>query len=500
MELKLSKVLLLLFTFSIANPVWAIPQKTPPSPWTKVASDEGVYSVWGREYIHGSDFLPRQIVSSGTRLLARPITLNYQIEGDTSKSINIEKTGEETHEDGMRFFGKYEDDNLIINAKANLEYDGFYKFDISLIQKTEAKIAKLATHISFLNKNTTRYNKFLEYDFIKQNVIPTSDIKATGEIPASENFHFNPTIWIGHKEKGLELVHETNIPFKLNKPEATHSLSRNNEFTQLITRVIDSPVQLKTSLDYSFALVVTPTKPRNINLAGLSLTSKLPKAGKKDDYCCTNQVYIGHWKRTPLHLPGIPLPAQDKAGADKYATHREKLQQAGVKYVPYSSLYILPATLDLFEDNPDWQAAPARKGSKHWTEKLQVKRPIQPVSYHDEMFRNLIIDMHLEAQKEHGIEGIYFDVATMREVGKLTKLMASRLKLEWKPTHVYYPLYSHREFLKTYWKALKTQNPDFIIVHHSASFPKISHPFLDVMVIGESVSYTHLTLPTTPYV
>ena len=38
-----------------------------------------------------------------------------------------------------------------------------------------------------------------------------------------------------------------------------------------------------------------------------------------------------------------------------------------------------------------------------------MKKPVQPVSYHDTEFRKFIINTHLNAQQKHDIDGIYFD-------------------------------------------------------------------------------------------
>ena len=388
--------------------------------------------MWGREIHHGNSLLPQQIVTSGQALLSRPMTIVYQRSDGPQQTIKLQRTRDETHQHGYRSYGSYEDSDISVTAVAKLEFDGFQKFDIVISPKQEITISKLEAQLYFNNAPALSFSKFLEYDFSRQNVIPGSDGSTTGVIPEQIDFHFNPTIWVGSNNIGLEWIQETNIHFGLDRPQATHTLSKNSNETQLITRVIDRPTKLAKPLPYSFALIATPTKPRNHKLAGRTLTSRLPKQGES----ASDHIYIGHWKRTPLDLPGLPIPSSRQAEFTKYEKHRKRLRQASTPYVPYSALYILPATLDIFRKHPEWRAAPARRGSRHWTERIKKRKSIQPVSYQSQEFRQFIVDTHLETQNIHGIDGIYFDVATMREVPTTTKAMVEKLNLEPKRTNI----------------------------------------------------------------
>lgn len=476
---------------------------TAPAPWVSPIETDNGYKVWGREHVHNDNFFPIQIRSEGTSLFSRPMTLQYQPSGGVLVTADIEITRSEPYRDGYRIEGFYQDEHITIDAEQTLEFDGFQRFDLEFRPNTDVTIDRLEVHVHFNNNAAHSYSKFLEYDFSKQNVVPGSDNSATGTITEHMEFHFNPTIWIGRGGIGVELIHETNIHFSVAQPESTHSISKNDTETTLVTRVIDRPMRLANPLPYSFALLATPTKPKNKELQGKTLTSRLPNQKRiSNGACCEDQIYIGHWKRTPLDKPGLPNPSTAREELNTYKAHRKRLDESGLPYVAYSALYMLPANLHVFKENPTWKSAPSRKGSAHWSKKLNMKKPVQPVSYHDTEFRKFIINTHLNAQQKHDIDGIYFDVATMREVPTVTSSMAKQHGIKPVRTSVYYPLYGHRELLKEYWIQLKAQQSDFLIVHHGASIPRISYPFIDILVFGEpfhrQFSSTDSTVPGNP--
>ena len=462
------------------------PVSNPPGPWTKPIRTPNGFKVWGREFIHGDSLLPTQIVSGKTNLLTRPISISYKPANGSLQAVDLKTVNTRTFKDGYISSGVYSDEYITVNAEMTLEYDGFQRFDLIIKPNQDSIIDKLEATAHLSNAYARSFSKFLEYDFSKQNVRPGSDLAASGPITEKSDFHFNPTIWIGSDNTGLEWIQETNIHFVSRNPQTTHSIERDTSETRLITRIIDHPTSLSAPLPYSFALLATPTKQRDQSLQGKVLTSRLPnKKQISTGICCENQVYIGHWKRTPLDKPGLPFPSSDPGELSRYNKHRESLRRADMPYIPYSALYILPADLSAFDENPSWKAAPARKGSAHWTKRLQLKKPIQPVSYLDQSLRDFILSSHQQALQQHAIDGIYFDVATMRELPSVTASMVEQHGQKSKAWNVYYPMYGHRELLKDYWAQMKELNPEFLIVHHGASIPKLSYPFIDIVVFGE---------------
>jgi len=132
-----------------------------PAPWTAPKWNPGrnVFYCWNREYIFGSDFLPKQIVSGKKALLTRPVTLTMDGKPVTPGALAVTETTPER----ITLTGRGSAGNYVSAMKIYGEFDGFFWADLTLTPKTEkASFQKLTLDFPFRKEASPLFNAMMK--------------------------------------------------------------------------------------------------------------------------------------------------------------------------------------------------------------------------------------------------------------------------------------------------------------------------------------------------
>lgn len=451
--------------------------------WGEIKSSGDNWHVWGRKFENNDgSFFPTQIFSQKIPIFAAPPSIILST--DSSSHLPLLTPSQASYRKTdilLASTKKTQQGNLAIELNTQLEYDGFMRFDLTLIPNKPVKVYELAINLPIRRDIAKKFSRYIEYNYNTQRV-NMGDLKnSAGHLSEPVHFSFNPAVWIGNDSVGIEWITETNLEWQLDKPARAISISPDDELTNLKVRFIDAPkgYNLKNNLTLSFALFITPSRPADNN--AYQMTSGIPTY--KNSGKCPTILQFFNWSQLPVQYPGIP---DVQSGFEPDYHHLVKsTNESGRKFIPYSSLYILPSTQpDIMKNKDIWSAAAARHNS-HWETKLQTSKPILPITMDSKSIQNFLISKHSLHKKIFNTNGVYFDGAAPYEnaafktFGQLLNNNGHHLQ--------YVPMFSHRSFLKSFWEEMKSIDSSFLILHHAPRVPKFATAFTDIVVVGEEL-------------
>ena len=469
----------------ICNVSYAQPKSLNTPAWQEILSSEQSWYVWGREFQNiNNTYLPNQIFSQQTPIFAEAPSLI--LSSDNSSKLPSQKPSLVVTEHTNKTLSNrktLQQDDLTLELKTQLEYDGFLKFDLTLTPSKPVNIFELAINLPIHSDIATKYSRYINYDYNTQRVDMQDLENSSGFITNSINLPFNPAVWIGNDQVGIEWISETNLNWQLHKPNRAISITPQAEFTTLKVSFIEDPngYTLKSKMSFSFALFVTPSRPSTP--IRYQMTSRKPSTDTTDS-CPQTMLQFFNWTTLPVKYPG--LPEVQRGAESDYQSLVQETQSFGRKFIPYGSIYILPSTEPNVATNADkWGAAPPRKNT-HWGEKLNTKTPILPVTLDSVSLQEFLIQLHVNHKQTFNTGGIYFDGAAPYENAAI-KTLGRSVNDRGDPLQ-YVPMFSHRQFVKAYWEKMKDIDPNYLILHHAPRVPKFATAFIDIIVVGEELN------------
>ena len=451
--------------------------------WGTMDFDNNIWSVWGRTYTFDNDTIFPEISSQGQLVtVGRPYFQLKQSNGRGEVIDKLASTFKPAITDSEIAHSQYlRTSRYDLKVTKTLQYDGFLRFDVSLSPKNLELLTDFNLKIPLEGTNTKYFSHFLPYDFVRQRIQANNFKKSTGFIDKDLSFEFTPTFWVGGNSVGFEWITETNEQWNLDRPDDALSLKRSGGITYLTVNFIKrkSGVTLNKALELSFAFFVNPSRPK-MNFEKLYMVS-----GNREepDGCTGTGISFQNWNNLPIDYPGLPTPTERKASDYVQIVNRTKAK--GYKFVPYASLYLLPATHPKVHINrSSWTVGPARK-NLNWTKKLKTDRPILSANMAEKSLQNFLLKEHISYVEKFTPDGMYFDGAMPDVSSHDTSPLLQSTSLK---KFVFFPMFAHRKLLKTYWESMKSKNPNFIIIHHAPKVPKFATAFIDIVVVGEELN------------
>ena len=475
-----------------------------PAPWTPVSYDKGRLACWGREYVFTDGLLFDQVFSQGRPLLAANPRLELMVDGKTLSDRTATSTVTERAENHVRLLRTVEYADVSLRADILFEFDGFIRFDITLIPRKEVRIDRLIVRVPIRPDIATYYNRFLEYDYDEKKTDRYAVLSSFGPITTSA-FKFRPTVWMGNEELGMEWITETNIDWHVADDTASMRFRETGEMTEFQARIIDAPVTaVPRPLQYSFAFLATPTKPMpkawrsllmcEYRAAGESapIHARVPQffVNNPDFDVYGRELFLDH--RAALRYAGLPLPYPAGPKRERNRMIRAEMERFGIGYVPYGGETVVLKTHPAARAYADrWRMTDKLQGCWNWGRHAGLWSPEGPgkrekagllVDFNVKSVKDFLVGAQVEGIRQTDTDGVYFDLSTLKANG-VQKLYANSGKsLERKQ---YFPVYGHRDFGKRVWMATKSVKPSFLITRHTPQTAAYHGTFTDVVLNGE---------------
>ena len=250
------------------NPSWSRQNlgssKVVPPPFTPVKSDSNYSaSVWKRTFIFSNNGLPESIIVRDKELLAAPITLDLKAGSVTNTDLEgkINKIRSNTRE--AVFESSLSGDNLTIQTRTDLHYDGTIRFDVELIPQGSISLDKLILQIPLQNcwANLMAHNAtFTDFALASNEGMGGSIDRWFTKYPQGA-MPFTYAFFLGTYDRGIQWFSPSDRGWSNKNERQKIALKKEKDKVTLVVRFVDKPVTLDKPLKLNFGLTVLPTKP-----------------------------------------------------------------------------------------------------------------------------------------------------------------------------------------------------------------------------------------------
>jgi Concanavalin A-like lectin/glucanases superfamily/Glycoside hydrolase 123, N-terminal domain/Domain of unknown function (DUF6259) len=489
----------------IGNKIGISGEVLPPYTPVKVikAKNSDIFvSMWGRKYIFGSTPFVKQIISAGKNMLAGPIHISGQVNSEkitfkTKKTILKKAIATEAIVQ-QNFQAK----NIRLSINSSIEYDGFMKFDISVIpEKTQISIKNLAIEIPLSAE-------FAKYRFAYNH--KTNKIHS-GFLASKESFPFIPNLWIGDEERGISWLAESDQYWNLNDEDKAIQIIRNKSQNTVTLRLnlINIPTSFKygEKIKYIFALQATPLKKmektvwdyRIVRMEGYGQELKYPDKKVFDtpilDYYSKKgaRTYILFRQEVFAYPTPITESFGDKVKKLVKASHKEKLN-----VIPYTISWLFS---DLAPEHKDYkeqiQMMPERVFPSSQLSTIEKK---QHCCYACQAgpWQDLMIKRFDELMTKYKVDGVYLDTTAV-----IFECMNQQHGCGYKrrdgTIRATFPVFGIRKLLKRIYTVVKKHNPDGIVdLHVFNTMNSAALAFVTSYWNGEQLSHKPFKLDALP--
>ena len=479
-----------------------------PAPWTPLEYRQNTVKCWGREYLFANGILPAQIMSQGQDLFSERPEMAIVIDGkNISKAIDTKATFTQQNRNRAAYQLKYQEDSYRIEMRGSIEYDGLLRIDLTVSPRKPIKLNQILLNLPFRKNVAAFYSRYLKYDFSSQKVLGKDLLESFGRIDSPVQMKFNPALWVGNHDVGIEWICETNANWSSENPGTAMQLLSASDKVALRIEVISKPLSIDRDYILSFALYPTPIKSLPADWRSYTLIDAAPKPPAIST--AMRKIYGIAWPRS-LPYPGLPMVepsatqrqnSADLSGnvegspssrAEKITQERHIMKKLGIKFVPYGALYAITSRLPLGE----WKnygvfwsvfGRQVSVNAPH-SSRTTVEEPVRSkigFSYicpFPKSLRDFLVWQYVEAIEKSDIDGMYLDQAAP---GILCQNRNHPHGQFIERGSEYYPFFWQRELMQRLYVACKSKKPDFLISVHHSRVPVICSGFADLVVSGE---------------
>ncbi|MBI2301394.1 MAG: hypothetical protein HYU66_21015, partial [Armatimonadetes bacterium] len=244
-----------------------------PQPWTAlVATGSGsgrTVKCWNREYAFRGNAFPASIKSAARELLAGPVRLRLRTDRgeETWQAGALKPTAQSPAQVVLEATGPAA--GMRLSGRTTVEYDGMLRVDWALAPQAARELRELVCEVP-LPAEVARY----WYYYPDRS--GSWEAHRPGSLPAAGvAIPFNPTIWLGDEDRGLQWFTEHDADWLPSDPKQAVTIRREGDQVVLALHLIGRPVRLDPSskatspggkapvgrLAYTFGFQATPVKP-----------------------------------------------------------------------------------------------------------------------------------------------------------------------------------------------------------------------------------------------
>ena len=468
-----------------------------PAPWTALAYRQNTVSCWGREFSFANGVLPVQIRSQGHDLFAGRPELTIMIDGkNIAKGLDTQPTFTQQSRNRAAYQLKYQEDSYRIEMTGSLEYDGLLQIDLVISPKKPVKLNQISLYLPYKKDVAAFFNRNLNFDVSSQKVRGKDLPESFGRLGDSVQMRFNPALWVGNHDVGIEWICETNANWSNENPEKAIQFLPANDKVALRIDVVSKPLNIQGDYVLSFGLYPTPVKSLPADWRSYILINAAPKPPAFNT--ATRKIYGIAW---PEDMPyrGLPIlkgsgksEGASSSGSSKIMAEHRAMQRLGIGFIPYGALYGMSSHLPLGEwknYGVFWSAfgkqassnAPQSSGTSV-EEPRRTKGGFSYVCPFAKSFRDFLVWQYVQAIEKFDIDGMYLDLAAP---GILCQNQNHPHGPVVERGYEYYPFFLQRKLMQRLYIACKAKKPAFLISVHHSKVPVICSGFADLVVSGE---------------
>jgi|GEM_PF-6870119 len=469
---------------------WVTADKLPSDevlwPWTPMSSTSIKNTVqvkcWGREYSFNGSPFPTGIITQGQQILASPISLSIKTNKQQTsyRSATLKLLNNKPAAVGFTAAGKT--DNIKINTKIRVEFDGLMVFDVTLTPTSPTAVTSLALNLPL----KAEYAKFMQ--------VPGRHLISgvggfSGATGSEEGWiwkaPFAYYMWVGNEDCGIQWFTESNSNWKIGdidsatarshggtaRGDGVFGYSRNDKNTICLTRnkgamlwqfnIVQKPIILSKPVTISFGLQVTPVKPRPTGWRGWGIQR--------------DSRLIWTTKQSSRYFGYAEVPEEGKAWHKELvdAIHAEKK-----KALQYAILTQLSEGSPEYQYyHKEWESVPG------WTEDMAADVVAMGNAIHGmcpESSGWIDFISHKQARfvKDNNLDGVYWDNSWPWFCSNENHGCQDK-----------YPILAFRELYKrTYAQIKHMGNDKLVYIHCSGGLVMPMLSFCDGYVTGEQFS------------
>lgn len=177
---------------------------------------------WGRTYEFGKAPFLFQIVTAGKPILSRPIRLIASVGSGRIRWSAPTIEVKERSASRVALSQRSSTEHLNFNADIEIQYDGMVRVDwgVEAVRRLQLKELRLEIPLD------AQYASYV-YQFPSSDVFFMRRPYRLGSLPADGlSGGFNPVIWLGDEERGIEWFSESDKNWYSNKPESAIEIAR----------------------------------------------------------------------------------------------------------------------------------------------------------------------------------------------------------------------------------------------------------------------------------
>lgn len=465
-----------------------------PRPWLPVEAKDDqqdvTVSVWGREYRQEKHALPTGWTTQGRELLAAPIRLVGEANGEP---ILWEDEGcylLENKETYAHINGYSQSQCLIANSSFRVEYDGGVRWDLRILPRGMTvpqvfglepcpikgwNLTRLYLQIPLKKESVKLYNTWMDNWNGSENGIRTrvgnAALAENGRIPEGGlTAPFCPALWLGDERVGLQLTAESDESWEVSNPQRMVEILDDGDQWILQFNLLEhepaswaEPNENCPALLYSFGLILTPVKPFNNdylkwNAVHIDCFTKIKgdywdflNGSVSDD---NSEKVIDRLSRAGVNLLILHEKWNTIQNNWNVPTNRSKeihdlvrlCHKKGIRVIPYFG-YEITSAMKEYNEVRDEVSTIGRTGKPFGT--MWYRIPYQRanvVCYHSS-WADHFVEGVLQCMDTFHFDGIYLDSTTRPTACSNGKHGCGYTDAHGK-RHVTYPIFSVREMMK----------------------------------------------------
>lgn len=439
-----------------------------PKPWTplQLLLENNLYKIdcWGRTYTFDGISLLKQISALEEDLLSKELALVYDANSNWQPLSGkiVQQSGDQIQ---LEFISSLKNKKIQITNKTlvSIFYDGVIFYHVELSSSSKLKNS-ISIELSMKERLSTHIHRYASTSLQKQPWV-------SDKFPKYDNTRYIPYFWMGNSDKGLFWFVESPynwINYK-NTKAIVFSNNKTNGSNSATLNIVDSKGIDDTKWTFEFGLQGTPVRPIPNNWRSWQLAG-LPESNIDLIWPRPNQPYA-------LKHFGYP-EAKDTSRFRKYVEDR---RVKGNKVITYNCLTWIS------NNSPEWQkykdrwdinSAPDMGGDvKAFGDRFYK------VNFMDSLYQDFIVWKSNKLMEQTGINGFYLDNGMIRNINVGKKVRSFGNMTETIP---YFPVMESRKLQERFYKMVKSQDKEnIIIIHSSACIVTPILGFSDAVVDGE---------------
>jgi len=484
------------------------------SPWTPVetaARPDGSVEVrvWGRRHVFGKTPFPELIETGGAAILAAPIQLTGQADGEALSWKDGRVRLTETSKTVASVEQACGSGPVTVRVRATVGFDGYLIFDCELKARRDTALEALALEIPLCTRYATLCFGSNVYPENKNPRIPMS-VLHIGAVRGDLAFRFSPNIWLGDEERGLCWQAESDQHWRYEDPQKAIEVLPRGETTTFRANWVAAATRLAVgeALHYRFALQATPVKPMLRDAWDLRVVRCEPygRSLSAPDRVIRGKPAIEFYRETGLrHLFTTecdrwpyPLPVHQPYSR---LLHRlnDQLHGAGLRHHNYQiherfaamapefdihGLHLSQRPLRTYNPGPDTPPGTPRPGPVGMDYGADSQGTVaycaKSLALQDACIHALARRLDL-----YGDDGVYLDGTAVHIKACRNTLHGCGYRADDGSIRETYPMFANRDFIRRIYTVVKQRRPEGVVDVHSWHFNPGGLTYADVLWTGE---------------